>query len=152
MGSGYAVLIGSGALVTQGFSGGTDARHRNRVELEFTGGNHVFPAALRWGLRALTVLGFLVYELGITAAEAIVRDVTVDLLLMQVLHVGFVGEACVGGHDRAGLINIIGDAQLFIATLNGLQHRLYRVVFLAFTEGLGINDYLVFLSTVATPL
>ena len=152
VGSGYAVLVGSGAFVAQGFSGGTDAHHRSGVELEFTDRNHMFPAALRWSLLALTVLVFPLGDLRITAAKAIVRDVTVDLLLMQVLHVGFVGEACVGGHDRAGLINIIGDAQLFIATLNGLQHRLYRVVFLAFTEGLGINDYLVFLSTVATPL
>ena len=120
MGSGYAVLVGSGALVAQGFSGGTDARHRNRVELEFTGRNHVFPTALRWGLRALTVLGFLVCELGITASEAVVRDVTVDLMFVQVLHIGFVGEAGVGGYDRAGLIDVVGNTELFITTLNRL--------------------------------
>jgi len=112
VGSGYAVLIGSGALVTQGFSSGADTRHRNGIELEFTGRNHVLPAALRWILLALTVLFFLLGELGITAAEAVVRNVTVDLMLMQVLHVGFVGEAGVGGHDRAGLIDVVGNAEL----------------------------------------
>jgi hypothetical protein len=65
MGSGYAVLIGSGALVTQGFSSGADTRHRNGVKLEFTGWNHLFPAALRWSFLALTVLLFLLGELGI---------------------------------------------------------------------------------------
>ena len=85
MRSWYAILVDSGAFVAQGFSGGTDACHHNWVELEFTGRNHVFPTALRWGLRALTVLGFLVCELGITASEAVVRDVTVDLMFVQVL-------------------------------------------------------------------
>jgi len=120
VGSGYAVLVGSIALVTQGFSSGADTRHRTGIELELTGRNHLFPEVFRWGLRALTVLGFLVCELGITASEVVVRDVTVDLMFVQVLHIGFVGEAGVGGHDRAGLIDVVGDAQLFIATLNGL--------------------------------
>ena len=102
MGSGYAVLVGSSALVTQGFSSGTDTRHRNGVELEFTGGNHLFPAAFRWSLLALTVLRFLLGELGITAAETVVRDVTVNLLFMQILHVRFANEAGVGGDNRAG--------------------------------------------------
>ena len=85
MGSGYAVLVGSIALVTQGFSSGADTRHRTGIELELTGRNHLFPEVFRWGLRALTVLGFLVCELGITASEAVVRDVTVDLMFVQVL-------------------------------------------------------------------
>jgi len=152
VGSGYAVLVGSGVFVAQGFSGGTDARHRNGVELEFTGRNHMFPAVFRWGLLALTVLGFLVYELRITVTKAVVRDVTVDLVFMQILHVRFANEAGVGGDNRAGLIDVVGDAQIFIAPLNGFQHRLQCVMFLAFTEGLGINDDLVFLSTVAMPL
>ena len=80
----------------------------------------MFPTALRWGLRALTVLGFLVCELGITASEAVVRDVTVDLMFVQVLHIGFVGEAGVGGYDRAGLIDVVGNTELFITTLNRL--------------------------------
>jgi len=73
----------------------------------------VFPAALRSSLLALTVLIFLLGELRITAAESVVWDVTVDLLLMQILHVRFVGEARVGGDNCAGLINIFGNAQLF---------------------------------------
>jgi len=61
---------------------------------------------------------------GRTSDQAVVWDIAVDLVFVQILHVRFVGKAGVGGHDRAGLINIVGDAQLFIAMLNGLQHRL----------------------------
>jgi hypothetical protein len=124
VGSWYAVLVDSGAFVTQGFSSRTDTRHRNGIELEFTGRNHLFPTGLRWGFLALTVLVFLLGELRITTAESVVRDVTVDLLLMQILHIRFVGEAGIGGNNRAGLIDVLGNAELFMATLNRLQHRL----------------------------
>jgi hypothetical protein len=104
VGSGYVILVSSGAFVTQGFSSGIDARHRNRIELAFTGWNHLFPPRLWLALVAFSILVFLLGELGATTSKSVVRDATVDLLLMQVLHIGFVGEAGVGGHDRAGLI------------------------------------------------
>ena len=119
-----AVLVGSGALVREGLVRRADANQVHRVELEFTGRNDVFPAGVRLVLMALAILVFLMGELGITAAELVVRHIAVDLAFMQVLHIRFVGEAGVGGDNRAGFINVVGDAQFFIALLNRLQHRL----------------------------
>jgi hypothetical protein len=33
-------------------------------------------------------------------------------MFMQTLHVGFVSEAGVGGHNRAGLIDFVGNAEI----------------------------------------
>lgn len=110
--------------ISKCLAGWADTGQLHWIELEFTRCKGAFPTLVGEVLMPLTVLVFLLRELWITAAEAIVRDVTVDLLLMQVLHIGFVGEAGVGGHDRAGLIDVVGNAELFIATLNRLQHRL----------------------------
>ena len=92
----------------------------------------------------LAVLGFLAGKLRIAAAKAVVGDVAINVLFMQVLHVGFVGKTSIGRDNRASLINIVSDTQLFIALLNRLQHRLQGVVFLTFAKGLGIDDDLVF--------
>jgi len=93
----------------------------------------------------LSVFVLLVLELRISASEFVVRYVAVDLALVQVLHVGFVGEAGVGGNDGTLLVDVLGNAQLLEAGFHGFQYRLQRVVLLPFPEGLGINDDLVFL-------
>ena len=51
----------------------------------------------------LTVFIFLLRELRVATAKAVVRDVTIDPLFMQILHIGFVGEAGIGCHNRAGV-------------------------------------------------
>lgn len=43
----------------------------------------------------LTVFIFLRRELWFAASEEVVRDVTVDLVFVQIPHVGFVGEASI---------------------------------------------------------
>jgi len=105
-------------------AGWADTGHFHWIELELTRCNSVFPAGVRKVLMPLTIFIFLLRELRIAAAEAIVRDVAVDLLFMQVVRVGFVGEAGISGDNRAGFINVLGDSQLFIALLNRLQHGL----------------------------
>ncbi|BBI50700.1 hypothetical protein HORIV_31210 [Vreelandella olivaria] len=101
---------------------------------------------------ALAVFVFLVGELRISAAELVIRDVAIDLLLVQVLHISFIGKACICGDGGAFLIDVFRNPQLLKTGFDRFQYGLQSVVLLAFAKGLGINDNLVFLSTVATPL
>ncbi len=48
----------------------------------------------------LAILVFLVLELRVATAEFVVRHVAVDLPFVRVLHVGFVGEAGIGGDHK----------------------------------------------------
>src|SRR5690554_3426179 len=118
---------------------------RHRIELELAGGNDLFPVFISSRLMALAVLVLLRGELRVTTTEAVVGDIAVDAALVQILHVGFVGEAGIRRHHCAGLVNLLGDAQLLKAGLDRLQHRLQGVMFLAFAEGLGVQDDLMFL-------
>lgn len=45
----------------------------------------------------------------------VVRDVAIDLVIMQVLYIRFVGEASISGDDGTCLINALGNAQLLVA-------------------------------------
>ena len=94
-----AVLGFAGALVADGISCWTGAGEVHRIELELTSWDDGFPAAFGQTLVPLAVFVLLVLELRISASEFVVRDVAVDLAFVQVLHVGFVGEAGVGGND-----------------------------------------------------
>src|SRR5690606_39570487 len=139
----FAILSFACALVADGVARRADARQVDWIELELTGRNDVFPAGGLLVLVTLAVLVFLVLVLRGATAEFVVRHVAVDLPFVQVLHVGFVGEAGISGNDGTLLINVVCDAQLLEAGFHALQYRLQGVVFLAFANGLGVDDDLV---------
>lgn len=141
----FAILGFAFALVANGIACRADARQIHRIELEFTGWDDVFPARGWLVLMAFAVFVFLVLELRVATAEFVIGHVAVDLPFVQVLHVGFIGEAGVGRNDGALLVNVVGDTQLPEPSFDTLQHRLQGVVFLAFAKGLGVDDDLVFL-------
>ena len=132
------------ALVTNGVACRTDTGKTHRIELEFTRRNDVFPTGFRRILVPFSVLAFLLREPGVPASEFVVRHVAVDLSLVQILHVRFVGEAGVRRNDSTLLVDIAGNTQLLEASFDRFQHGLQPVMFLPFPEGLGINDDLVF--------
>ena len=59
-------------------------------------------------------------ESRVTLAELVIGDVAVDVVVVQVLHVGFVGIAGVGGDECACLIQVVVNAQALVSTLNRL--------------------------------
>ena len=142
---GLAVLGFAGALVADGVACRTDAGQVYRIELELTGWDSVFPTGFGQILVAFAVLVLLILELRIAAPEFVVGHVAIDLALMQVFHIHFVGEAGVGGDDGALLVDVLGNTQFLEAGFHGFQHRLQGVVFLPFPEGLGIDNNLMFL-------
>ena len=99
-----------------------DTGQLHRIELELTGRDGVLPALIREVLMPFAVLVLLVLELRVPAAELVVRHVAVDPVLVQVLHVGFVGETGVSGDHRALLVDTLGDTQPFIAGVHALQY------------------------------
>ena len=50
-------------------------------------------------LVALAVLLLLVREFGVSASKAVIGDLGVDLFVVQLLVVGFVGKTGIGGDD-----------------------------------------------------
>jgi len=145
IGSALAVLICSGSVVLEAFACRANAGQADRIELEFTGRDDLFPTRGRLVLMALAVLGFLVLELRVPAPESVIRHVTIDLPFVQVLHVGFVGEAGIGGNDDALLVDVVCNTQFLEAGFHTLQYRLQGMVLLTFAKGLGVDDDLVFL-------
>jgi len=144
IGSALAVLICPGTVVLEAFARRASAGQVHRIELEFTGRDDLLPVRDRLVLMALAVFVFLVLELRVATAEFVVGHVAVDLPFVQVLHIGFVGEAGIGGNGGALLVDTVSDTQLPEASFHALQYRLQGVVFLAFAKGLGIDDDLVF--------
>jgi hypothetical protein len=63
-------------------------------------------------------------EFRIPFPELIVRDVTVDAVIVQVLHVGFIGVTGVGGNDDDPLIYAFVNPQALITACYCFQHRL----------------------------
>ena len=122
-----------------------DAGQLDRVELELAGRDELFGPGLAGCLMAFSVLVFLVGELGITASELVVWDVGVNFILVQVFHICFVSEAGVCRNDDAFFVKVVIDTKPLVTILNAFQDGLQGVVFLSFSEGLGINDDLVFL-------
>lgn len=59
------------------------------LKLDEASWRRLSPAFIGYILVALAVFVFLVGELRISAAELIIRGVAIDLLLVQVLHIGF---------------------------------------------------------------
>ena len=51
----------------------------------------------------------------VAGAKLVVGDVAVDAVVVQVLHVGFVGIAGVGGDDGAGLIQVFMNVEALVA-------------------------------------
>ncbi len=48
---------------------------------------------------SLAVFFFLAGEFWVTTTELVIRYVSIYVLFIQVLHIGFVGKASVGGDD-----------------------------------------------------
>ncbi len=78
-----AILGFSLPPISQRFTGRADTGQLHRIELEVTRRNGVLPALVRQVLMPLSIFVFLVVELRIPAAELVVRDVAVDLPLVQ---------------------------------------------------------------------
>lgn len=57
----------------------------------------------------LAIFLFLIGELRVSGSKLIIGDITVDLIVVQVLHVGLIGKAGIGGHNGAGLIDVVAD-------------------------------------------
>ncbi len=94
------------------------------------------------------MVGLLIFEFGISLPEFIVRDVAVDIVFMQIFHIGFVGVTRIRSNERI----IQFDAKSFETIKDTLYDRLQGMMLLAFIEGLGVDNDLMFLSTVAMSL
>lgn len=92
------------------------------VEAELIGAE-IFVVGFGFVLMPLAVFFLLVFELGITAAKLIVGDVAVDLLFFNILHVGFVRVAGVGG-DYGMLIDVLFYAESLKPLVDIFQHGL----------------------------
>jgi len=57
----------------------------------------------------LPVLGLLILELRISAAELIVRNISIDLIVVQIRHICFIRKTRIGRYDRARFKDIIVD-------------------------------------------
>ncbi|WP_241263418.1 hypothetical protein, partial [Parahaliea mediterranea] len=84
---------------TECFSHWADTGHGHGIECEFACRNDIALLLLRFVLMAFAVFLLLTLETRISRPELVVRDVAVDLSIVQVFHVGFVGEAGVCGND-----------------------------------------------------
>src|SRR5690554_7928898 len=129
VGTGDTIPIRASRLIMKLLPCRADTGECDRIELEFTGRDDLFPACVWLVLVTLAVFVFLMRELGIPAAEPVVRNVAVDLPFMQVLHIGFVGEAGVGGYYSALLVDVVRDAQFLESGFDTFQNRLQSVVF-----------------------
>ena len=88
----------------------------HRVKLEFACREYSHTAFAFTGNGAARAMGkLLLIECCITFAELVIRNIGINLLFMQVLHVGFVGIAGIGRYHRTCLIDIAGQAQAFKA-------------------------------------
>jgi len=100
-----AYVMGFNTAIAEAFSIRTDAAKGVRVEVEFGGGEDGFTQRFVVVLMAFAVFGFLAVEFRVTAAELVVRYVGVDVSRFNVLVIGFVGEAGVGGHVDTGVVD-----------------------------------------------
>ena len=118
-----AVVVLAHPSVTKLLSGRADAGHLYWVEIKITGRDNRLAVLTCRLLVTLAVLVFLLSKARVATAEAIIRDVAVDLPVVQVLHIRFVGEARVSRDDGALLVDAFGDAQFLIAGFDRFQHR-----------------------------
>ena len=103
------LLVNACAEVTEQFACRTLATEIDWIEVKFTRGNYVGFLVLLSILMPLTVFSLLVSELWVSGSKLIVWNITVDLIVMQVLHVGLVGKSGIGGDDGAGLIDVVAN-------------------------------------------
>ena len=108
--------------MTEAVPCGAHTHEIHRIEMELGGWNDLFSLGLVGGLMAFAVLGLLLGEGRIALAKLVIRDVAVDLALVEVVGIGFVGETGVGGDDGPALVDIGVDAQSSVALLNLLQN------------------------------
>lgn len=105
---------------------------------------------LCWATPGATVPIFLLLigEDWVAAAEAFKQDLAVGLPLVQVLHVGFVGNASVSGDNGSVLINRPCKSQSTVALLDPLQYQ--SMALLTFAKSLGIDDDLMLLGCIVS--
>ena len=83
-------------------------------------------------------------KLRVSLAKLIVRDISINLSLMEVLHIRFTGKAGIRRDHCTCLVDIFGNPQPSKALLNALQHRGQCVMLLPLTKGLPIRGLLCF--------
>ena len=103
------LLVNACAEVTEQFACRTLATEIDWIEVKFTRGNYVGFLVLLSILMPLTVFSLLVSEFWVSGTELIIGDVTIDFVLMQVLHVGFISKSGIGGDDDASFIDVVAD-------------------------------------------
>ncbi|RNA14988.1 hypothetical protein BpHYR1_025658 [Brachionus plicatilis] len=112
------------------------------VECKFTGRYHRLYA-FHCVTVAFSVFAFLVSELRVARAEAIIRNVGINLVVFQPGVVFFVGESCIGSHYDLIVYEVFSDACTVVVGLHRFDDRPQGMVLLAFSEGLSIDDDLV---------
>jgi len=55
---------------------------------------------------ALTVLGFLMDKLRVTASKVIIWNIRIDTRFIEVLHITFIGKARIRGNDNLAVVNV----------------------------------------------
>ena len=109
--------------MTERFTCRANASQVNGIEGKLTGG-YYFEYFLPVVLMPLTVFGFLIGELRVSRSKLIVGDITIDLIVVQVLHVGLIGKAGIGGHNGTSFIDVITDLQALETVFDGFGDRL----------------------------
>ena len=64
----------------------------------------------------------VILESRIARAKLIVRDVVVNVVVMAVLHILFIGETGISGNYNIYAEDVVGITQAFEALLNTIEH------------------------------
>jgi len=77
---------------------------------------------------SFTTPGFLIGEFQISAPELVVRDIPVDVVLVEVMIIRLIGKAGIRRYGYTGLKDIRAEIKPLVAILNRFQYRLQRMV------------------------
>ena len=108
-----ADLVARWATTTQG----------RRIKLERACGNHLLCLLALWFLVALAIFGFLLFKFRIAATELIIRNITIDALLMQIRHIRFIRKTRVCSDDYIVFVDVLTEPQLLITGFNLFEYR-----------------------------
>jgi len=50
----------------------------------------------------------------VAGTKLVVRNISIDVFFMHILHIIFIGKACIGGNNNVFFKNILTQAQLLI--------------------------------------
>ena len=111
-----SVLINKFAAPPHRCTGWAGAGFLDGIKHKFTGRDHIV-GLFRWRGRgwARAVGRLVAGEFRVARAKLIIGDIAIDAVVVQVLHVRFVGIAGVGGDLRAREIQVIVNAQALVA-------------------------------------